>query len=90
MQFIRHRLLRQVMEENELTAWQLSRIVTAMLPTLSDRERMIVDSRMSLFPRTLESIGKELGISRERVRQIEFLACAKIAKAARWLYSYEK
>ena len=46
---------------------------------LSDRERMIVRARlMSDEPRTLQELGTELGVSKERVRQIEERACLKL------------
>ena len=40
--------------------------------TLSEKERIIFDERMVVEePKTLQDIGKEFGVSRERVRQIE-------------------
>jgi RNA polymerase primary sigma factor len=46
----------------------------SILPTLSERERRVLEARYGLggdSPRTLREIGAELGVSRERVRQIE-------------------
>jgi RNA polymerase sigma-32 factor len=52
------------------------------MTTLSDRERRIIEERRLMDnPRTLEEIGAEYGISRERVRQIENRAFAKLQKA---------
>lgn len=49
------------------------------LAKLTDRERRIVKSRfLSDEPRTLEQLGKELGVSKERVRQIEERVRAKL------------
>ena len=46
---------------------------------LTDRERMIIRERlMSDSPRTLQDLGDELGVSKERVRQIEERACGKL------------
>jgi len=49
------------------------------LRELSDRKRMIVRERlMSDEPRTLQELGVELGVSKERVRQLEERACGKL------------
>jgi len=58
---------------------QLRMRVESALSTLSPRERRIVEARMmSDEPRTLESLASEFGLSRERVRQLEAAAKAKI------------
>ena len=52
------------------------------MTTLTDRERRIIEERrLAENPRTLEDIGAEYGISRERVRQIENRAFAKLQAA---------
>ena len=49
------------------------------LGELTDREQLIVRARlMSDEPRTLQDLGVELGVSKERVRQIEERACLKL------------
>jgi RNA polymerase sigma-32 factor len=49
---------------------------------LSDRERLIIRERkLQDRPRTLDSIGQELGLSKERVRQLEVAAFQKMRKA---------
>ncbi|HEY8089962.1 MAG TPA: sigma-70 family RNA polymerase sigma factor [Polyangiaceae bacterium] len=53
--------------------------VVEALRELSDRERMIVRERiMSDDPRTLQELGVKLGVSKERVRQLEERACGKL------------
>lgn len=52
------------------------------MDTLSTRERFIVRERKLVDrPRTLESLGQELGLSKERIRQLEAGAFAKMRKA---------
>ena len=53
----------------------------ASLSALSARERLIVRERkLRDEPRTLESLGKELELSKERVRQIEVAAFRKMRR----------
>ncbi len=55
-------------------------LVTA-LSGLNDREQFIVRERkLRDAPRTLESLGNELGLSKERVRQLEAAAFGKMRK----------
>ncbi|MCU0854110.1 MAG: RNA polymerase factor sigma-32 [Rhodobacteraceae bacterium] len=56
-------------------------LVTAM-GALNERERFIVRERkLRDEPRTLESLGEELGLSKERVRQLEAAAFAKMRRS---------
>jgi RNA polymerase sigma-32 factor len=56
-------------------------LVTAM-QGLNKRERFIVAERkLREEPRTLESLGDELGLSKERVRQLEAAAFAKMRRS---------
>ncbi|MDD8022901.1 MAG: RNA polymerase factor sigma-32 [Paracoccaceae bacterium] len=51
------------------------------MDNLSDRERYIVTQRRLIeAPRTLESLGEELGLSKERIRQLEAQAFGKLRK----------
>ena len=56
-------------------------ITKKLLSSLDTRPKKVLEERfglVSLEPRTLESIGQEYGITRERVRQIEAFAINKI------------
>lgn len=57
-------------------------LLQAMQGTLDDRDRRIVMLRFGIDqedgPQTLESIGQDLGLSKERIRQLEFRAIAKL------------
>jgi len=53
----------------------------AILDTLTPREEMVLRLRYGLddgHPRTLEEVGKEFGVTRERIRQIEAKALRKL------------
>ena len=53
--------------------------VRAFAETLDERNRRIVDERiLSEKPRTLQQLGEEFGVSRERVRQLEARLVARM------------
>lgn len=64
-------------DTKQLRAW----LLTAMT-ALTEREQFIVRERkLRDAPRTLESLGKELSLSKERVRQLEAAAFQKMRKS---------
>jgi RNA polymerase sigma-32 factor len=59
-----------------------TRLVHEAMADLSDRERMIIRERkLEEESVTLEALGERLGISKERVRQIEGAALEKLKRA---------
>lgn len=60
--------------------------LAAILDTLSEREQLVVQLRYGLtdgHPRTLEEVGREFGVTRERIRQIETKTLAKLRHPTR-------
>lgn len=73
------------MAEEANTGFNLKNIITDILNTIErEREREIVSRRYGLFDRreTLEQIGELLGITRERVRQLEKAVMARLKAQA--------
>jgi RNA polymerase sigma-32 factor len=67
----------QVHDTEQLRAWLLQ-----AMNDLNERERFIVRERkLRDTPRTLESLGQELNLSKERVRQLEAAAFGKMRKS---------
>jgi RNA polymerase primary sigma factor len=57
-----------------------------VLQTLTERERQVLDYRFGLtdgYSRTLEEVGKEFSVTRERIRQIEAKALRKLRHPTR-------
>lgn len=68
-------------EENDRTV-----AIRNILDTLNDREKMVIVRRFGIGldrAETLDEIGKELGLSRERIRQIEAAALRKLRNPRR-------
>ena len=69
-------------EEEERTVG--AELISDAMGALNERERQIIqERRLSEDPRTLEDLGNEYGISRERVRQIENRAFEKLQQAVK-------
>ncbi len=57
-----------------------------VLDSLAERERKVIELRFGLkdgHPRTLEEVGREFGVTRERIRQIESKTLAKLRQPSR-------
>lgn len=79
--------------EESASSQLLKEQVQAVLSTLSEREQKIVKMRFGLEngkSHTLEEVGQEFAVTRERIRQIEAKALAKLRKHkdAKKLYEY--
>ena len=71
--------------EYESSVKRMQDAVRGMLGGLDERERRIIISRFGLggaAEQTLEQLGRDLGITKERVRQIESRAQGKLKKIA--------
>src|SRR5712672_3723040 len=58
--------------------------LSELLEVLDDRERKIIFKRFGLYdgePKTLEEVGKKFGVTRERIRQLQNIALAKLRRA---------
>jgi RNA polymerase primary sigma factor len=77
--------------EEELSELLRGTELEAALDQLNDRMRHVLELRFGLTgekPRTLEEVGAELGVTRERVRQLESRALREIQSAAPGLKLY--
>ncbi|HRT29866.1 MAG TPA: sigma-70 family RNA polymerase sigma factor, partial [Kiritimatiellia bacterium] len=72
---------------SEMTAYSmLKERLQEVLTTLTDRERQVLDNRFGLtdgYSRTLEEVGKQFNVTRERIRQIEAKALRKLRHPTR-------
>jgi RNA polymerase primary sigma factor len=58
--------------------------VNGLIAVLDSREKKIISQRFGLDggkPKTLEDVGKDFGVTRERIRQLQNIALAKLRRA---------
>jgi RNA polymerase primary sigma factor len=66
----------------EASMIEFRKLLEGYLETLTEREQLVLRLRYGFddgTPRTLEVVGKRLGVTRERVRQIESKALRKLS-----------
>ena len=68
--------------EDELEQHRRRRVIHRALRGLPDRERLVLERHYGLSgaPQTLQEIGADLGLTRERVRQLEAHALATLSR----------
>lgn len=75
-----------VTPEGNVESVMLREHIDALLGNLKERERQVIVLRFGLedgHPRTLEEVGKEFNVTRERIRQIEAKALRKLRNPVR-------
>ena len=75
-----------VTPEGNVESMMLREHIDALLGDLKERERQVIVLRFGLedgHPRTLEEVGKEFNVTRERIRQIEAKALRKLRNPVR-------
>ncbi len=76
----------EIRPEDQASAELLKAHLSEVLDTLNDREKKVLKLRFGLEDgrqRTLEEVGKEFGVTRERIRQIEAKALRKLRHPTR-------
>ena len=73
-------------QAEEKAQWEREIQVDRFLQELNDQEQRIIVSRYGIGndtePQTLREVGSEMGVTKERIRQLEIQAIAKLRKAA--------
>mgnify|MGYP004732695521 CR=1 FL=1 len=75
-----------VTPEGNVESAMLRDHIDSLLGDLKERERQVIELRFGLkdgHPRTLEEVGKEFNVTRERIRQIEAKALRKLRNPVR-------
>ena len=76
----------EIRPEDQASAELLKSHLSEVLDTLNDREKKVLRLRFGLEDgrqRTLEEVGREFGVTRERIRQIEAKALRKLRHPTR-------
>ncbi len=76
----------EIRPEDQASAELLKAHLSEVLDTINDREKKVLKLRFGLEDgrqRTLEEVGKEFGVTRERIRQIEAKALRKLRHPTR-------
>ncbi|MGQ9901362.1 MAG: sigma-70 family RNA polymerase sigma factor [Fimbriimonadales bacterium] len=79
-------VLGDIIADETESEWERTIDWESLMTTLSEREKQVIRLRYGLGdepPMTLEEVGKRLGLSKERVRQLESRAIQKMQEAAR-------
>ena len=77
-----------VIQDNEL-----KEVVKKALSSLDPRTRKVIELRFGLngkYPHTLEEVGKEMGVTRERIRQIEAKGLRQLGHKLKDYEEYKK
>ncbi len=70
----------------DAASFSMQEQLAKVLDGLAERERKVISLRFGLedgHPRTLEEVGREFGVTRERIRQIESKTLAKLRHPSR-------
>ena len=79
-------VLGDIIADETQAEWEQAIDWETLMATLNEREKAVIRLRYGLGgepPMTLEEVGKRLGLSKERVRQLESRAIQKMQEAAR-------
>jgi RNA polymerase sigma factor (sigma-70 family) len=77
--------IRDPSTEVEIELLELRAVLLPLLEALTPFERRVISARTGLdgAPETLQAVGERLGVSRERIRQVESKALKRLRRVAR-------
>lgn len=77
--------IRDPSTEVEIELLELRAVLLPLLEALTPFERRVISARTGLdgTPETLQAVGERLGVSRERIRQVESKALKRLRRVAR-------